>query len=171
MKTKTTTPTKSKTTTNYVMVTPELQLNNELVVKAYTKIVEVAIELLRKFEMQKYRTYIQIEHTLNPQNVNLIKEFVCHFYNITLSNAKDGRSFIFVEMDQNYINKFGGNLINRLLREAYKVTQSNDNTDGIEYCLKPQFVPTDVQNYFYRMTFNGETDIVSILIADRLEVN
>jgi hypothetical protein len=171
MRTKTKAQPKNQSTTNYVMVTPELQLNNEQVLKAYTKIVEVGISLLKGFEMQKYRTYIQLEHNLNPQNVNLQKEFVCHFYNITLSNSKDGRSYIFIELDEDYITKFGNNLPNRLLREAYKLTQSEDNTVGIEYCLRPKFIPNDVHSYFYKLTFNGETEWLSMLVADRTEVN
>jgi len=159
-----------KQTTQFVMITPELQINNELVLKAYTKIVEVGIDLLKGFEMQKYRTYILMEHTKNEQNVNLIKEFVCHFYNITLSNSKEGKSYIFIDFDEDFITKFGNNLSNRLLRQGYQLTQSDDNTAGIEYCLRPNFIPSDVHNYFYKLTFNGETDIISIMVADRAEL-
>ena len=171
MKTKTKAQPKNQVTTNFVMVTPELQTNTELVLKAYTQIVEVAVQLLKGFEMQKYRTFLMLEHQLNPQNVNLIKEFVCHFFNITLSNSKEGKSYIFIEIDEEYISKFGNNLPNRLLRAAYKITQSEDNTSGIEYCLRPQFAPSDVHNYFFKLTFNGETEVISILVADRAEVN
>lgn len=171
MKTKTKAQPKNQVTTNFVMVTPELQVNNEQVLKAYTKIVEVAVELLKGFEMKKYRTYIMMDHTKNELNANLISEFVCHFYNITLSNSKDGRSFIFIEIDEEYVSKFGNNLPNRLLREAYKLTQSEDNTAGIEYCLRPQFAPSDVHNFFFRNLVNGETEVISILVADRAEVN
>lgn len=170
MRTKTKAQPKNQTT-QFVMVTPELQTNNDLVLRAYTQIVEVGINLLKGFEMSKYRTFIQMDHTSNPQNVNLIKEFVCHFYNITLSNSKEGKSFIFIDFDEDYINKFGNNLANRLLRQAYRLTQSEDNTPGIEYCLKPSFTPSDVHNYFFKLTFNGETEVISILVADRADVN
>ncbi|MES2447304.1 MAG: hypothetical protein V4546_08990 [Bacteroidota bacterium] len=171
MKTKTKAHPKNQVTTNFVMITPELQVNNEQVLKAYTKIVEVAVELLKGFEMKKYRTYIMMDHLKNELNANLISEFVCHFYNITLSNSKDGRSFIFIEIDEEYVSKFGNNLPNRLLREAYKLTQSEDNTAGIEYCLRPQFAPSDVHNFFFRNLVNGETEVISILVAERAEVN
>ena len=159
-----------KQTTQFVMITPELQINNELVLKAYTRLVEVGVNLLSNFELVKYRTYLMLNHLQNPQNTNLISEFVCHFYNITLSNSKDGRSFIFIDLDEQFITKFGGNLANRLLRQAYQLTQSEDNTAGIEYCIRPNFVPNDVRNYFYRLTFNGETEVISLLVADRAEV-
>ncbi len=159
-----------KKTMQFVMITPELQITNQEVLKAYTKIVEVGIELLKGFEMQKYRTYILMEHTKNEQNVNLIKEFVCHFYNITLSNSKEGKSYIFIDLDEDFIKKFGNNLANRLLRQAYQITQSDDNSAGIEYSLRPSFMPHDVHNYFYKLTFNGETEVISLLVADRAEV-
>jgi len=169
MKTKTKAQPK-KQVTQFVLVTPELQVNNEQVLKAYTKLVEVGVELLKGFELSKYRTYVILDHKKNEMNTSLLNEFVCHFYNITLSNAKDGRSFIFIDLDEQFITKFGGNLANRLLRQAYQLTQSEDNTKGIEYCIRPNFVPNDVRNYFYRLTFNGETDVISLLVADRAEV-
>lgn len=171
MKTKTKALPKTKTpSTQFVMITQELQENNSLVLKAYTKIVEVAVGLLRNFDLTKYRVYLSMDHQQNPQNQNLINEFVCHFFNITLSNAKDGRSFIFIDCDEDFVEKFGSNLPNRLLREAYKLTQSEDNTKGIEYCLRMNFIPQDVKSYFYKLTFNGEDQVISIITADRAEV-
>jgi hypothetical protein len=153
--------------TNYVMVTPELQQNNDAVLKAYTKIVQKAIELLKKFELNKYRTYVEVDHTKNPQNVQYVSEFVCHFWNITLSNSKEGKSYIFINYDASHIEKFGSNLTNQLLREAYRVTNSEDGTVGIEYALRVQFTDYDIHNYFYRLTFEGETDTVSLSCVER----
>ena len=159
-----------KKTTQFVLVTPELQINNEQVLKAYTKIVEVGIDLLKGFEMQKYRTYILMEHTKNEQNVNLIKEFVCHFYNITLSNSKEGKSYIFIDLDDDFIKKFGNNLANRLLRQAYQITQSDDNSAGIEYSLRPNFLLNEVSAYLYKLSYGGDTNVLTILVADKEEV-
>jgi hypothetical protein len=153
--------------TNLVMDTPELQQNNEAVMKAYTKIVQKATELLTKFEMRKYRTYVEVDHTKDPQNVSYISEFACHFWNITLTNGRDGRSLIFFNYDSTYIDKFGSNLTCQLLREAYKVTNSEDGTIGSEYALKVQFKDYDVHNYFFRLTFEGETDTISIRCVER----
>lgn len=166
---KTKTQVKTKSVTNYVMVTPELQLNNEAVLKAYTQIVQKATELLNKFEMRKYRTYVEVDHTKNPQNVQYVSEFVCHFWNITLSNSKEGKSYIFINYDADFIEKFGSNLTNQLLREAYKVTNCEDGTIGIEYSLRVQFKDYDVHNYFYRLTFEGETDTISIAMVEKPE--
>jgi hypothetical protein len=167
---KTKTQAKTRQVTNYVMVTPELQLNNEAVMKAYTQIVQKATELLNKFEMRKYRTYVEVDHTKNPQNVNYVSEFVCHFWNITLSNSKEGKSYIFINYDADFIEKFGSNLTNQLLREAYRVTNSEDGTIGIEYAIRVQFKDYDVHNYFYRLTFEGETDTISIAMVEKPEL-
>ncbi|RZK99050.1 MAG: hypothetical protein EOO89_31510 [Pedobacter sp.] len=153
--------------TNYVMLTPELQQNNDAVMKAYTQIVQKATELLKKFELSKYRTYVEVDHTKNPQNVSYVSEFVCHFWNVTLSNGKDGRSYIFINYDGDHIEKFSSNLTSQLLREAYKVTNSEDGTIGIEYALKVMLVDYDVHNYFFRLTFEGETDTISIRCVER----
>ncbi len=134
--------------TNYVMLTPELQHNNDAVMKAYTKIVQKATELMKKFELSKYRTYVEVDHTKNPQNAQYVAEFVCHFWNITLSNSKEGKSYIFINYDSAFIEKFGSSLTNQLLREAYRVTNSEDGTIGIEYALRVQFTDYDVHNYF-----------------------
>lgn len=167
MVTKTKKQTRTKQPTSFVMVTPELQLNNEAVMKAYTQIVNKATELLKKFELSKYRTYVEVDHTKNPQNVSYVNEFVCHFWNVTLSNGKDGRSYIFINYDADFIEKFGSNLTNQLLREAYRVTNSEDGTIGIEYALKVMLVDYDVHNYFYRLTFEGETDTISLSCVER----
>jgi hypothetical protein len=167
MVTKTKRQPKTKPVTNIVMVTPELQQNNEAVLKAYTKIVQKATELLQKFELSKYRTYVEIDHTKDPQNANYVAEFACHFWNITLSNSKEGKSYIFINYDGDFIEKFGSNLTNQLLRTAYTATNSEDGTIGIEYALRVQFTDYDVHNYFYRLTFEGETDTIRIGCVDR----
>jgi len=162
-------PKTPKQNTSFVMVTPELQQNNEAVMKAYTQIVQKATELLKKFELSKYRTYVEVDHLKNPQNAQYVAEFVCHFWNVTLSNSKEGKSYIFVNYDANFIEKFGSNLTNQLLREAYRVTNSEDGSIGIEYALRVQFTDYDIHNYFYRLTFEGETDTISIGCVERPE--
>lgn len=112
---------------------------------------------------------MEVDHTKNPQNVNYVSEFVCHFWNVTLSNSKEGKSYIFINYDANFIEKFGSNLTNQLLREAYKVTNSEEGIAGIEYSLRVQFTDYDVHNYFYRLTFEGETDTISIAMVERPE--
>lgn len=159
----------TKPATQFVMVTPELQVVNQEVQKPYQKIIEAAQRLLTKFEMVKYRTYITVENTKDPQNTNYINEFICHFWSINLINGRDGRYYIYINYDGDFIEKFGSNLTNLLLREAYRATNSEDGTNGCEYALKVMFVNHDVHNYFFRLTFEGETDTVSIAVVERPE--
>lgn len=159
----------ASTKTNYVIVTPELQQTNAEVKKAYEQIVEAAKQLMQKFEMKKYRTYAQVDNTKDPQQTNYLAEFVCHFWSISLSNSKEGKSYIWIYYDADYIEKFGSNMTNQLLRNAYLHTQSHDGTTGIEYALKINFSDHDVHNYFFRLTFEGETDTISISTVERPE--
>lgn len=155
--------------TQYVAITNEIQLANKEVEKAYTAIVGKAGELLRKFELTKFRTYAEMEHTKNEQNTNLVKEFLSYHWNITLSmNPKDGKLYLFIDLGLEALEKFGSGLTNTLLREAYQLTHSHDNTQGIEYALRVNFIPSDhLQNHYYRRIVEGETDYVSIVTVER----
>ncbi|WP_231492235.1 hypothetical protein [Pedobacter sp. Leaf170] len=166
---KTQTKRTTQTKTQFVAITNDVQLVNKEVEKAYTLMVQKAVSLLTKFDVNKFRTYCEMEHTKNEQNTNLVKEFLCYFYNITLSmSPKDGRFYIFVDFGQEALEKFGSNLTNQLLRYAYEVTQSNDNTDGIEYALRVNFLPSEQNhNFFYRRIAEGETDYVSIATVEK----
>lgn len=157
--------------TQFVMVTTELQANNQQVQKAYDLITKTATELLRKFEVQKYRTWVDIDHTKDVQNVNTVREFICHFWNVTLSNNKDGKAYIFIDMDAESIKRFGNGLTNLLLRNAFKATQSDGEGEGIEYALRVNYSLSEIQNFFYRRVVEGETDSVSIFTEEKLEVN
>jgi len=160
--------------TNYVLVDSELLLTNNEVEKAYTLIVSKAISLMDRFDLPKFRMYAEIDHTLNEHNTNLVMEHLSFHWNITLSiSPKDGRSFMFIDLGLESLNKFGSNLTNQLLRYAYQVTESQDNTDGIEYALRVTFVPADqLHNFFYRRIAEGETGYVSLhTIEKSVEVN
>lgn len=154
-----------QTKTQFVLIDALLQANNAEVLKAYTKITASASELLKRFDMPKYRTYCDIDHTKNETNANLVSEFLCHFWNITLSNSKEGKSYIFISIDEESVTRFGNSLTNMLLRDAYKFTNSEDNTIGIEYALRVDFIPGDVHNFYYRRIVECETDYVSIITA------
>ncbi|MBT2561126.1 hypothetical protein J7E50_09815 [Pedobacter sp. ISL-68] len=160
--------------TNYVLVDSDLLLTNKEVEKAYTLIVEKAKDLLSKFEVGKFRTYCEIEHTKNEHNTNLVKEHLSYHFNITLSiSPKNGKSYIFVDLGMESLQKFGSSLSNQLLRQAYEVTHSNDNTIGIEYALRVNFIPAEQNhNFYYRRVAEGETTYVSLHTVEKsTEVN
>jgi len=163
------TQTRKQQKTNYVLVDDELLKTNIEVEKAYTLIVGKAIDLLCHFELNKFCTYAEIEHTKNEQNTNLIKEHLSFHWNITLSlSPKDGRSFMFIDLGLESLQKFGSGLTNQLLRYAFSVTDSHDNTKGIEYALRITFLPADqLHNFFYRRVAEGETAYVSLHTVEK----
>ncbi|HKG07185.1 MAG TPA: hypothetical protein VKB19_12035 [Pedobacter sp.] len=157
--------------TQFVMVTTELQLNNQEVQKAFDAITKSATELLRKFDVPKYRTWLMVDHTKDEQNTNMVSEYICHFWNITLSANKDGRYYIFIDIDEESLNRLGNGLTNSLLRSAFIATHSNDGTPGIEYSLRVNYSLSNIQNFFYRRVVEGETDTVSIFTEEKVIVN
>lgn len=157
----------SKTKTKFVVIDAELQQTNEIVEQAYNAITKEAIDLLKRFELTKYRTHLTVEHLKDPQNTNLVREFISFFWNITLSTSKEGKNYIFISIDSDGLTKFGSGLTNILLRQAFKITQANDETQNIEYSLRVNYMPMDVHNFFYRRIVEGETDIVSIFTEEQ----
>lgn len=78
-------------------------------------------------------------------------------------SPKDGKLYIFIDLGEEALQKFGSILTNNLLRECYHLTQSNDNTNGIEYSLRVNFLPAEqLMNFYYRRIVEGETGYVSI---------
>ena len=161
MKTKTT----EKVKTKLVLVNTEIQQTNEAVEKAYIEITKAASELLRKFELAKYRTHLSVDHFKDPQNTNLVREFISFFWNITLSNSKEGKSYIFISIDESGLIKFGSGLTNLLLRSAFQIT-ANTSQINIEYSMRVNYMPMDIHNFFYKRIVEGETDFVSIYLED-----
>lgn len=153
--------------TKLVLINAELQQNNDAVEKAYTAITKEASELLRKFELAKYRTHLSIEHCKDQQNTNLVREFISYFWNITISNSKEGKSYIFISIDENGLQKFGSGLTNLLLRSAFKITETVDESQDILYALRVNYMPMDIHNFFYRRIVEGETDLVSIFTVEQ----
>ena len=161
---KTQTKAKAQSKTQYVAITTDVQQVNQQVEKAYTLMVDAAKELLKRFDVAKFRTYALMDHNKNEQNANLVKEFICYHWNITLSlSPKNGAFYIFIDLGEEALQKFGSTLTNNLLRECYQLTQSNDNTVGIEYALRVNYLPAEsLHNFYYRRVVEGETGYVSI---------
>jgi hypothetical protein len=153
--------------THFVMVTTELQIMNAEVTKAYELITKAAIELMKRFDLPKYRTWIDIDHTKDPQNTTVVREFICHFWNVTLSTNKDGRLYIFIDIDEVSLSRLGNNLTNTLLRRAFQVTVSKDETQGIEYALRVNYTPTNIQNFFYRRIVDGDTETSTVTTEEK----
>lgn len=171
MKTQTKSKQASTVKPQFVMVTTELLASNQEVQKAYDLITKTASELIRRFDVPKYRTWVNVQHSKDPQNTTMIQEFICHFWNITLSNNKDGRAYVFIDIDADSLSRLGNNLTNSLLREAFKVTHSEDGSGGIEYALRVNYTPSNIQNFFYRRVVEGDTDFCTVITEDKIVIN
>jgi hypothetical protein len=164
-----TTKTKTKTEkTRFVLINQDLQRNNLEVENAHTEITKRAILLLKRFEVAKFRTWINVEHCMDEksQNKQLLREFISFFWDITLSTSNEGKNYIFISIDELAIEKFGNGLTNLLLRHAFHVTQSTSDELNIEYALRVNYQPKDIQNFFHRRLVDGQTDVVSIFTEE-----
>ena len=100
----------------------ELEARNKEVERAYNKIIQGAKSLLLPFTNVKYRTIIEINHSESSKETNLMKEFICSFFNITLTKNRADYNMIYFTYEDSAIEKFGARLYNRALRELFKNT-------------------------------------------------
>lgn len=145
------------------------QIINKKVEKAYSTVVNSAIDLLRDFEPVEFRTYCEMEHTKNELNANLIKEFLCFFWNITLSKStKDSRYYIVIDLGKEALEKLGSCLTNLLLLKIYSAMRSNEETTCTLYALKINFLPLELLSYFHSNIAHGETSYISITTVEKI---
>jgi len=155
-----------KTPETNVTLTQNLEARNKEVAKCYAKIVAEARKLVTPFENLKYRTTIDIDHTKSGKETNLISEFVCFFFNITLTNNRADHNMIYGTFDEEAIAKFGSRLYNRFLRQLFKHTMFENTKLNIEDCIRVND-PAKVQNFFVNRLANGESDYVSISVEEK----
>lgn len=139
------------------------QIINQKVESAYTLIISHAINLLKDLKPFELRTYCEMEHTKNELNANLIKEFLCQFWNITLTeNPKDHRYYIVIDLSKEALKKYGSDLTNKLILKIYSVICSNEAVTYTLYSVKINFMPIELLNYFNSTIAQGETEYISI---------
>lgn len=155
-----------KTPETTLTLTQNLEARNKEVTKAYAKIVAEARKLVAPFENQKYRTTIEIDHTKSGKDTNLISEFVCFFFNITLTNNRHNHLMLFGCFDEEAIAKFGSRLQNRFYRVLFKHTMFENTKYNIEDCIRVND-PAKVQSFFINRLANGESDWVSISVEEK----
>lgn len=155
-----------KTPETTLTLTQNLEARNKEVTKAYAKIVAEARKLVAQFEAQKYRSTIDIDHTKSGKETNLISEFVCFFFNITLTNNRHNHLMLYGCFDEEAIAKFGSRLQNRFYRVLFKHTMFENTKLNIEDCIRVND-PAKVQNFFVNRLANGESDWVAISIEEK----
>ena len=155
-----------KTPETTLTLTQNLAARNKEVAKSYAKIVAEARKLVAPFEAQKYRSTIDIDHTKSGKETNLISEFVCFFFNITLVNNRHDHNMIYGCFDEEAIAKFGSRLQNRFYRQLFKHTMFENTKLNIEDCIRIND-PAKVQSFFVNRLANGESDYVSVSIEEK----
>ena len=136
---------------------------DENIKKAYFIIVEKAINLLNTFENPEQGTYCQMDHSKNELNSNMIKEFLCYFWNITLQVAPHKKERqILIDIGEEGIRKFGNKLTTSLIRKIFSMNASKTLITGTENTLVINYQPLPILEYYYRVIAQGETEYISI---------
>lgn len=156
-----------KTQRKTKLTNEQFQIINQKVESIYTLIVSNAIDLLKDLKSFELRTYCEMEHTRNELNANLIRELLCQFWNITLTNSpKDRRHYIVIDFSKETLKKYGSDLTNKLIQKIYSVIYSNKEATDTQYSIKINFIPLELLNYYNSTIAQGETDYISITTID-----
>jgi hypothetical protein len=145
-----------------------LEIRNEYVEKAYQNIVRGCKELLTAFEALRYRTSASIDHTKSGKETNLVSEWICPFWNITLTRNRHNYTMIYVSYDEDALTRFGDKLFNRMLRVVMKCTNYEAFDFNIENSIRIDHQATDIQPFFISRVLNGEKEHVSITAEDKV---
>ena len=156
-----------KTQDESAKVTQNLDARNKEVDKAYKQIIESTKPLLSPFESKKYRTIIHVLHSKSGRETNLIEECLCFFWNVTLTTNRAGYRMIYLSYDASAFAKFGARLYNRVLRQVFKASMSNNTKINIEDAIRINYDPSDVQNFFINRLANGENDFVTFEVEEK----
>lgn len=147
-------------------ISKELEARNKEILKAYQQIILATKPFLTAFDGQKYRTCILINHADSGKDTRLINEFICHFFNLTLTKNIAGYVMLYVSYDQESITRFGARLYNRILRQVFKNTMK----PVIEDCVRVNN-PANVQGFFLNRLANGQSDFITIEVVERVASN
>lgn len=147
---------------------PEITLQQDLnarnieVERAFKLITQSARTLLSSFEHPKYRTCILIDHYKSDKPSTLISEFLCFFFNITLTLNKFGFKMIYFSYDEEALTRFGASLYNRALRLIFKLTMFENTNCNIEPCVRITPKEANVQRFFISRLTNGANAYTTI---------
>ncbi|HEY0770286.1 MAG TPA: hypothetical protein VGD31_08115 [Sphingobacteriaceae bacterium] len=156
-----------KTKDPEVKIAQNLQARNKQVEKSYKLIIEGLKPLLKVFESRKYRTYILVDHSKSGRDTNLLNEFVCFFFNLTLSMNQAGYKMIYFSYDELSLARFGPRIYNRALRQLFKHTMFEATSINVEDCIRVSN-HMNVQGFFINRLANGESNHISIDVEEPL---
>lgn len=136
---------------------------NKIVEDAYKSMIAKAINLIKGLEPFEMRTYCTMDHSKNELNSNLVDEFLCYFWNITLSkDVLTGNYCIDVDFGKEGLVKYGNALSNLLLIEIYTVIQSSEEPTDSKFPLFVNLMPIEHLTYWYSTIARGENEYITI---------
>ena len=149
-----------------VQLAQNLKARNKEVDRTFHLITQSSKALLLPFESKKYRTVINVQHSKSMKETNLVSEFMCFFWSMTLSTNKAGYRMIYFSYDVETFARFGPRLYNRALREIFKHTSFETTKFNVEDSVRISSEMTKVQTYFMNRLANGENDFISIEVVE-----
>ena len=157
-----------KTQDEAIGLPQNLKARNKEVDKAFHLITQSSKSLLLPFEGKKYRTVIIVNHSKSGKETNLIGEFICFFWNLTLATNRAGFRMIYFSYDEDSLAKFGLRLYNRAIRQVIKHTMLENTKVNIEDSVRISPQPSKVQSFFINRLANGENDYISIEVEEKI---
>ncbi len=143
-----------------------LAIRNKEVERCFNLVIQGCRKLLGAFEHQKYRTVIEIDHTKSDKDTKLIKEFLCSFFNVTLTKNRADYDMIYLTYSEEAVSRFGARLYNRVIRQLYKHTTYEGKKVNVEDCVRLNELGKVEQFFIGRLT-NGENAFTSISIEEK----
>ena len=143
-----------------------LELRNKEVERCFNLVVQGCKQLLLDFSHTKYRTVIEINHSKSDKDTKLIKEFLCSFFNITLTLNRASYAMIYLTYSDEAVSRFGARLYNRVVRCLYKHTTYEGKKVNVEDCIRLNELGKVEQFCIGRLT-NGENAYTSISVEEK----
>jgi len=129
----------------------------------YHLIVNEAIVLLKNFNSIEKRTYCLIDHTKSEQNTNLMQEFICYFWNISLQIGPHKETgSIQIDIGKEGLVACGGTESACLLFRTLQILHLCGLSPERNNILFINNRPLQLLYYYNSIIARGETESVSI---------
>lgn len=128
---------------------PNTPLNYEILL-AYGYIVKELKEMLLSHISREKRKYAEFQHPHQLKNTTRIREFVCSFCSVIVTNS-NGECLLTIIIGKEAYQKGEGLSSNALLRVAFKHTMQANTKLKIEQCLDIKFNSNSCEYFKRRM--------------------
>jgi hypothetical protein len=133
----------------------------------YQQITAVAIDELKQWKEPCQSTYCLLDHSKNEFPTNLMKEFLCYFWNITLQTSpRKSKPYILIDVGKEGLDRYGKEHFRSFITKCHNVLQSQIQHDTEENWLNLNDSPIPMLYYYLSVIARGETESVSIFNAN-----